>query len=408
MSQLAFNFFDAVHSTRNKARKNGSANGSQKNPKASARHDHGSPVGKVVALGARAARARKERQKARKGDPGNTNGDGPTREEHLGTLVWFTISNALRLTHEELDRCITESSLDPTLLMPREPGPAAALTRAADDAAVSDAEITEDRHGNPLDKPLYVNVLYRNTGRGVKQAVTEVLEETTKAAGSADHAVNRKKLAYKPLADCWVEDGELTVERVHTEDLLPPEIESLKDLRRYFTFEKTRHDGEKVRAVLGRAFDLSDAIRVKDSGGMYFVPRKAGDYPEKIQDFVGEVQERHEDSLARKARASTAFRLELVDNREYRELIEDSLEAHIKKESGALIAEMARTIKSDAGITLARQKSFIDRVKDLKESVISYEDLLEREATKARDDLDVAMKQATTLLTDLPEVPEAG
>lgn len=288
--------------------------------------------------------------------------------------------------------------MNPELLMGRPPGAAAALTRAAEDAGITGARLTRDRNGDELDTEHYANVLYRPAERGVKQVVTEILKDDGKGG--------RRRLFYQPLAAAWVEDDQLKIERLHTQDLLPPEIESLKNLRAYFAFEKSRYDGEKVRAVMSRAFSLANAIPLRDSGAMYFIPRTNGHYAGNILAFVGEVRERAEDSLKRKARAFSAFSVPLVDREEYREILEESLEAHVKKEARSLIAEMTAALKGHSGVTRKRQQRFVERVKALKESVASYEELLEMEATAARSNLEVAMKQARSLLSTTAERDE--
>jgi phage pi2 protein 07 len=230
----------------------------------------------------------------------------------------------------------------------------------------------------------------------VKQIVTEVLRDD----GEGEAGGSKKRLFYQPLASVWLDEEKLRIERLHDEELLPPERESLARLAKYYAFEKERYDGEAVRSVMGRAFEMAEAIPVRNSGGMYFIPEKHGDYAENILTFVGEVRQNAEDSLRRKARPSTAFSVPLVDREEYRELLEDSLDEHVKKEAQALISEMARALKGDSGITKKRQQSFIERIKALKSNVRTYEELLQMEAQGARDNLEVAMKQARSLLED--------
>ena len=379
VDQLAFSLFD------NSERRGPNSQGSHHDgPDA---HDPSDPTANVVALGAKAAEARSRRNGKR---PDRKTDDKGGEDQFLGTLLWFTISNAIRLKPKEMVATLEAASLNPHKLLPRPPGASGALTRAATDAEMGGVKLTADRDGNTLDSDYHANILYRSTGRGVKQVVTEVLKD--EGEGST------KRLFYQPLAAAHVENDRLKVELLHAEPLLPPEKESLKRLKRYFEFEKERYDGEAVRAIMGRTFDLAEAIPVRNSGGMYFIPREHNEYAENILTFVGEVRHRAEDSLRRKARPSTAFDLPLVDREEYRELLEDSLDDHIKKEAQSLIAEMKRALKSDTEITAKRQGKFVDRVKALKANVKTYEELLQMEATRARDNLDVAMKQARSLL----------
>lgn len=374
VDQLAFSLFD--NSERRIQNKNGNE-----------AHDPSKPTADVVALGAKAAEARSRKNgKLTEKKADHTQGE----DQFLGTLLWFTISNAIRLGPREMVATLEQASLNPQRLLPRPPGASGALTRAANDAEISGVKLTTDRDGNALDSDYHANILYRSTGRGVKQVVTEVMKDEGEGP--------KKRLFYQPLATAHVENEKLKVELLHTENLLPPEKESLKRLKRYFEFEKERYDGEAVRAIMGRTFDMAEAIPVRNSGGMYFIPREHREYAENILTFVGEVRQRAEDSLRRKARPSTAFDLPLVDREEYRELLEDSLDDHIKKEAQSLISEMKRALKSDTEITAKRQAKFVDRVKALKANVGTYEELLQMEATQARDNLDVAMKQARSLL----------
>ena len=353
------------------------------------------PTANAVALGATAAKARSERNGKHGNRPSSGHENTNEKDQLLGKLLWFTISNAVRLKPDPMAAAITESSLDPEDLLPRPPGAAAALTRAGTDAQLSGVKLETDRKGNVLDADYYANILLRSAGRGVKQVVTEILKD--------DGAGTTKRLYYQPLASAWIDDDRLVVERLHDHPLLDPEAEALSRLEKYFEFEKERYDGEAVRSVMGRTFDLAEAIPLRNSGGMYFIPDKHAEYADHVLSFVGEVRRRAENSLKRVARASTAFTVPLVDRKEYRELLEDSLDAHVEKEARALISEMRRAIKGDTGVTRKRQQTFIDRIKALKSNVKTYEQMLEMEAQGARDNLDVAMKQAKKLLTDAAE-----
>ncbi len=307
----------------------------------------------------------------------------------LGTLVWFSVSNAVRLTPESLKNAMEVASLDPIRLAPRAPTPEAALTRAAGAAEVKGARLATDRRGEPVEEKLYASVLARGADRGVKQLVTEIL----------DAADNR--LSYSPVAAASLENGTLVVETLAETGLLPVEAGAISALRRCFAFEKTRHDGEGVRRVLGRALSAANAIPLRNSGGMYFVPRDGGEgkgWAARLLAFVEEVRIRAESAPTKTPRPSRAMSVPLVDRQEYREVLAESLEEHVEKEAGSLIKEMSALLKGDAGITEKRGRGFVERVRSLKESVAAYEELLEMRATEARTNLEAAMQQARGLL----------
>lgn len=351
-------------------------------PSGYARSD-GSSGSNVVALGPNA------RKKDLGGGPssGGRGGNGsPSRQTLLGQLLWWSVSDAVRLTPTELMMALDKASLEPRVLMPQAPSAPSALSRAAEAAAVTHRPITHDRHGNALEDETYANVLFRSATRGVKQMVTEILDPS------------EGRLSYEPLARVKLEDGDLEIRKIAEGALLKAETDSITHLRTYYAFEKGRHDGEAVRRILGKVLGAARAIPLRNSGGMYFVPREAGGEAEKILFFVDKVRETASDAPGRTARPSRAMSVPLVDTVEYRAVVADSLEEHVHKEAAGLIGEMSRLLKSDHAVTRKRQRGFVERVKKLKESVTSYEELLEVRATEARANLEVAMKEALALL----------
>ena len=85
-----------------------------------------------------------------------------------------------------------------------------------------------------------------------------------------------------------------------------------------------------------------------------------------------------------------------------------SLEDFIEKESSSLINEMTRILKTGAAVTRKRQATFVERVRALKTNVAEYEELLDFRATQARSNLELAGKEARTLLDRIAEAQVAG
>ncbi len=352
----------------------------------------------VVALGPSAART----PPTRNGSSGSSN--AASREAVIGTLVWYSVSDAVRLTPDVLREAMEAASLDPVALAPRGPTPEAALPRASEAAQVRMRRLAEDRNGETIQEERYANILVRPADRGVKQMVTEVLD-------CAEH-----RLLYQPFATLSLEEGSLKVDSLDNGGALYVEAEALGNLRRYFEFEKEHHDGESARRVVGRVLSAANAIPLRNSGGMYFVPKPSataegaskeagtGELPthdataSQILAFVEQVRDRSGSAPNKTPRASRAMSVPLVDREEYREIVADSLGEHVEKEAKALVSEMSRLLKSDTAVTERRSRGFVERVKSLKEGVSQYEELLEMRATEARTHLDTAMKQARGLL----------
>lgn len=332
---------------------------------------------------------------------GLKDGDGPgsaSEEVVLGELVWYSVSDAVRLTPETLAAAIKAANLDAKRLVPRLPTPPSALGRAAEAAEVKGRRLAKDRAGDPVEGELYASVLLRTASRGVKQVVTEILD-----------AANAR-LSYRPVARVspgyrnGKPDGTVLIERrpdggdVPDGELLDVEVDAMANLRSFYDFERGRHDGEAARRVLGRVLAGANAVPLRNSGGMYFVPRDHAAQARKILLFVEEVRVRAENAPTRRARASMAMKVPLVDREEYREVLAESLEFFVKKEAESLIKEMSSLLKGGQNVSAKRGRGFVERVRKLNENVAEYEQLLQMRATEARANLDVAAREARALL----------
>ena len=335
--------------------------------------------------------------------PNARDGQGPgsaSEDVLLGELVWYSVSDAVRLTPETLVAAIAAANLDAKRLTPHLPAPSSALSRAAEAAEVKHRRLPGSRAGggDAVEEEFYANVLFRSASRGVKQLVTEILDAAN--ARLSYRPVARVSPAYRNGAP----DGTILVERrredgyVSDDDLLDVEIDAVANLKSHYDFERRRHDGEAARRVLGRVLFEANAVPLRNSGGMYFVPRDHAAHAKKILLFVEEVRIRAENAPTRTARASMAMKVPLVDREEYREVLAESLEFFVKKEAESLIKEMSSLLKTDKGVSERRGRGFVERVRKLKENVAEYEELLQMQATEARANLDVAAREARALL----------
>ncbi|MDP9475693.1 MAG: hypothetical protein M3R38_08385 [Actinomycetota bacterium] len=333
---------------------------------------------------------------------GRPEGEGPgsaSEDVLLGELVWYSVSDAVRLAPETLGAAIAAANLDAKRLTPHLPSPSSALSRAAEAAEARRRIPAQNPAGNgTVETELYANVLLRTASRGVKQLVTEILDAANDRLSY--RSVARVSPGYKNgkpdgtvLVERRVEDGD-----VSDDDLLDVEVDAVANLKSFYDFERRRHDGEAARRVLGRVLSEANAVPLRNSGGMYFVPRDHSAYAKKILLFVEEVRVRAENAPTRQARASMAMKVPLVDREEYREVLAESLEFFVKKEAESLIKEMSSLLKADQAVSERRGRGFVERVRKLKENVSEYEELLQMHATEARANLDVAAREARALL----------
>ncbi len=305
----------------------------------------------------------------------------------LGHLIWYSISDALRMTPEALSEAVEDAGMEPKSLLPRAPTLSSALSRAADAASTSHLPLAHDRAGEPYEGEHFANVIFRSTGRGNKQAVTEILN------------AEKRRLFYEPFAALEIEDGKLGVDWLLSgETPFPHETQALRALKENLAFERHRHDGEAVRRVILRCLRGANAVPLRNSGGMYLVNRNHPDEIDEILALVAHVAKTAGSSLSKQARTPRATTIPYADREDLREVLKESLEDFVDAESRSLIKEMADLSSSGENVTNKRAARLFSRVKDLKGSVEEYEELLQTRATDARANLDVASKKARALL----------
>jgi hypothetical protein len=344
------------------------------------------PVGKVVALGPRLAEA--------KGEAG-----------FLGHLLYYSVART-HLTREELAEALEDAGVDERFL-PRRISDRDAFRRAA-----KAAEETTTRHvplgdpalfGGPLGCP-HANVLLREVratdGEIIRQVVREVVD-------AHDVRLSYSAVAQIELLPAPTDDVEPTVKVLRFganpdnpggPGLLSAEEQSIEALLDGYDFGRKHHDSDAVRRVLHAVLSEANPVPLRGSGGLYFVPRTREETTRSVVRLAAEVEERAVKRRSGSGRSS-AVSVPLVDEEEYRDVITDSLQEQVARESRSLVDEMGRILKAEKRLSEKRQKEFVERVRALARNVVEYEALLETEISGARAGLELAGKAAMELLT---------
>jgi hypothetical protein len=304
----------------------------------------------------------------------------------LGYLLWFSVSE-VELSRDGLLGAMEDAGLDERFA-PGEISARDAFRRATSSLQRSrvpyDARSqtrlfgTERRHANLLVRDVRTTgaSVVRQLVREVVDAVGATLEHRT--VGQLELSASGEMRAF-PLAP----------------GLLEEEQEILHEAQAAFEEAKAHHDAGAIRRPIPRALSECSPVGLRASGGVYFVPR--GHEPEvrAMERFVGELKDR----LKEKAKRTLIMAVELVDREEYRDAIAASLDEQVSREANALIKEMGEILRKHSKITRRRQEDLFGRVRALKGAVAEYEALLEREINDARANLELAQKEAVSLLS---------
>jgi hypothetical protein len=322
----------------------------------------------VVAIGAGAASAHRENVSL------------------LGYLLWFSVSEA-EVGREDLLGAMIDAGLKASFT-PGEISARDAFRRATSSlkrsrvpyTARSQTRLfgTERRHANLLIRDV------RTTGTSV---VRQLVREVVDAVGttSEHRTVGQRELSGSGQMRAFPLVG----------GLLEEEGEILRAAEAAFEEAKTHHDAGAIRRTIQRTLSECSPVGLRASGGVYFVPRGHEHEVRAIERFVGELKDR----LEEKAKRTLIMAVELVDREEYRDAIAASLDEQVEREANALIKEMAEVLRSGKKITRRRQEDLFGRVRALKGAVAEYEALLEREIADARANLELAQKEAVSLLS---------
>jgi hypothetical protein len=259
----------------------------------------------------------------------------------LGYLVVYSVFDG-RVTHGTLDLWFIELGLDKALLPP-EPRPVDAfekvtgelkVTYPVDDPGAKPGR--RKREGGGEVATLMVRHVARDGERVVRQLVREVRDEGEVRLSYNTHLAEvvferdasegsgpgAGALAIRP--DWAVIAGLAEAEGRRVMQVL----EALRDAYRH---RCTYLSGDKLRSVVRRYVEDLSAVRVRPTGGVYFVGRDHGGALGALHELVG-----------RFGAGSNLARIPLPDNDEMREMIISAWRERAKGELEALSREIAR------------------------------------------------------------------
>ncbi len=192
---------------------------------------------------------------------------GLPEDAFLGTLVWYTVPEAVSITPDDLERLFGELGLDPTHL-PNPLTAANAFTKATGDSPTAKTTYTlADGH----EARVRIENVSSNRDAIYRKVVRVRVDERGKTIG---HAIVGDATFYKANTGPGTErlkfaihDGELQPgERVHLESYI-------KTVYDDYIRRKTFLLDMAIRGVFRNYVASLNAISVRPSGGMYFVHR---------------------------------------------------------------------------------------------------------------------------------------
>ena len=332
----------------------------------------------------------------------------------LGTLINMSVPQG-HYPRGSVISAMEDAGLDEDYA-PREPSDRDAFRRATRSLAVSRVPISAPASmrlfGN---ETRYANVLIRDARTSGRSVVRLAVREVVDSAGAT---LSHRAVAHLELT----KDGQLQAYPLVAK-LLPEEEKIVEEAAGAYATARTHHDDSAVRNVITRAFDAARGLSLLPSGGAYFVPAEHEATALAVHRFVGELNDQllardgaGADGTGETGEAPTdasagtqagPFRriilmpTDLVDKESVRDDLAAALAEKVKRDARSLANEMTDLLTTKRKITERRQEDLFERVRALKTYVSDYEGILEREMTDNRADLELAQKQAVSLLSQV-------
>ncbi len=312
----------------------------------------------------------------------------PGKLKILGTLVNMSVPQA-NYPRKDLIAAMEDAGLGEEFA-PREPSERDAFRRATRSLRVNrvpvDATAPQRLFGN---ERRYANVLIRDARTSGPSIVRLAVREVVDSAGAV--------LDYENVAHLELDSGGRLDAYPLVAGLLPEERDVIQRAQEAYEVAKSHHDDGAVRNVITRALGGARGLPMLPSGGAYFVPAEHEATVLAAYRFVSELNER----LGEKAPRIIFIPTDLVDKESAREDLVAALADKVKRDARGLRNEMTQVLKKGTKITQLRQEDLFERVRALKRYVSDYEAILEREMTDNRADLELAQKQAVSLLSQV-------
>lgn len=296
--------------------------------------------------------------------------------EYLGHLLWMSISNGVKIEIEDLKRELTELGLEQ--FMPKKINIRDAFRRAT-----RDVEIKREAYGQGT----YVNLLVRPVKTDGNEMVRQLVREVVDG--------ENVRLAYEPVVQFEIKkDGSYSIIPLVSE-LSTREREAMDGVGPLYEEATRTYEGDHIRRLIERILGACSPVSVRPAGGIYFVPERYRDTLTSLKGLVKKL------TLYDKGSGNTrAWSIPVIDAQEHREMVEESLEAQVMSGSLKMIDDMKKTLEleSGQGIQLSTVKQYAYQLKKMRELVEEYEDVMEYQATKVRENLEIAQKLAAKLM----------
>ena len=294
----------------------------------------------------------------------------------LGRLVWYSVTEDVNVDHPEFCKLMIKEYED-VEIKPRLPN--APRQRDVFKRACSHAERKKVPSGTD---GLYYNYMVRPAGTTSDEVFRVVVREEVDSSGHTLDYSEFIRVSYNAKTD-QVSFKELTSIDVDSE------LELIKqDIRSYFHVWSHRLTAYTVRELCRRNLERSmHAIRVRPSGGIYFVAEEFSDQLEALDRVINSLEN-----------GTVLHTLPLLDDGKQREMLRAAFEDESVGECDRIIGEVTEILKSGKPVTKDRYAKLMADYTMMRKKIVEYSDLLDEKMEHSSSSLSVVKKSLAKLM----------
>jgi hypothetical protein len=293
-------------------------------------------------------------------------------QKFLGNLLWYSVHD-LRVPPDDL-RMALKSTIGEHF-MPRSLNERDAFRRAT----------TYESKGNqhPTEVNKRVNLLVREVSQDKETIIRQIVREVVDSKNT--------RLEYTPVLSLLLSGGGLMLAKPLVNDLFPIERSVFQQLVANFADEKSGYGASHIRDLVQNIIQTCAPVCVRQSGGVYFIPNAYDVKVKLLTELLAELAPHHKGQ-----RQSKAYSIPVIDGADRRDMVKDSLEDQIERETTAFCKEISERAKGEVSDKVAQ--GFIHRAREINRILKEYEKLLEVKLVEAQANCDLAMTAAMGLL----------
>jgi hypothetical protein len=264
----------------------------------------------------------------------------------LGRLGWYTISE--NVSHDHGKFC--EKILDITDTLPGPPRPGDIFKRAC---------TFVERKNIKIEDNLKVNYMIRPSGSDPDFIWRSLVKEIVDSEGH--------RLSYEEVCVITFQRKTEVVDVIENRVLEPVETVIIKNLKDYITDNSNVLTAYAIRETVRRILEKSlYAIKVRPSGGIYFVSEEHSERFSKLEDVVNSL-----------GFGASFHSLPLLNDEKQREMLRNAFEEESCSLADELIGEIMGLVKSGKKISSDKFTNYKMQYDSLRKKVVDYSDILD-------------------------------